>query len=57
MTACGISIHAAREGGDATDIYNGYKRTKISIHAAREGGDFGGLCTSLDTNNFNPRRP
>ena len=39
MTACGISIHAAREGGDATDIYNGYKRTKISIHAAREGGD------------------
>ena len=34
----GISIHAAREGGDAhfeeySDCYG------ISIHAAREGGD------------------
>ena len=35
---CGISIHAAREGGD---LYRIYKSTikVISIHAAREGGD------------------
>ena len=34
-----ISIHAAREGGDATmDIYD-LTPHKISIHAAREGGD------------------
>ena len=35
----GISIHAAREGGDHpanSDI----RLYQISIHAAREGGDF-----------------
>ena len=33
-----ISIHAAREGGDALAVYI-VKKDKISIHAAREGGD------------------
>ena len=33
-----ISIHAAREGGDASDIAD-YILSEISIHAAREGGD------------------
>ena len=34
----GISIHAAREGGD--DVVDDLKRQlDISIHAAREGGD------------------
>ncbi len=40
----GISIHAAREGGDAAGklilMHDG-----ISIHAAREGGDDGALMT------------
>ena len=35
-----ISIHAAREGGDAVLAAYGI-RTDISIHAAREGGDLG----------------
>ena len=33
-----ISIHAAREGGDAPE-YKHTLFTVISIHAAREGGD------------------
>ena len=33
-----ISIHAAREGGDAA-IRTTNIKGKISIHAAREGGD------------------
>ena len=33
-----ISIHAAREGGDAGAFFE-IERGKISIHAAREGGD------------------
>ena len=33
-----ISIHAAREGGDAI-IFVQFNNEKISIHAAREGGD------------------
>ena len=36
-----ISIHAAREGGDAT-FFRGARWDDISIHAAREGGD--GIC-------------
>ena len=51
-----ISIHAAREGGDAEDIAD-YILSEISIHAAREGGDesrFKRFCRSRD---FNPRRP
>ena len=34
-----ISIHAAREGGDAVKRWGSAPAT-ISIHAAREGGDF-----------------
>ena len=34
----GISIHAAREGGDPS-IFNVKLQSAISIHAAREGGD------------------
>ena len=33
-----ISIHAAREGGDATTLSLNAD-SNISIHAAREGGD------------------
>ena len=36
--ACGISIHAAREGGDVTSKQLPFVK-EISIHAAREGGD------------------
>ena len=38
----GISIHAAREGGDATLVFCRSDH-QISIHAAREGGDGGFL--------------
>ena len=34
-----ISIHAAREGGDAAVFVNVHASDDISIHAAREGGD------------------
>ena len=34
----GISIHAAREGGDAENLGHDCNQA-ISIHAAREGGD------------------
>ena len=34
----GISIHAAREGGDLITVITLYQ-IRISIHAAREGGD------------------
>ena len=34
-----ISIHAAREGGDAPEMQVITARVTISIHAAREGGD------------------
>ena len=37
-TCGGISIHAAREGGDFTH-YKSSVIVRISIHAAREGGD------------------
>ena len=40
-----ISIHAAREGGDAVD-WNTIKGVVISIHAAREGGDDKSRCTN-----------
>ena len=39
LTAFFISIHAAREGGDAKIIYP-MCELDISIHAAREGGDY-----------------
>ena len=35
----GISIHAAREGGDVAVAEKTIGTLKISIHAAREGGD------------------
>ena len=38
-TAKEISIHAAREGGDAGTVQAVFAKTDISIHAAREGGD------------------
>ena len=41
-----ISIHAAREGGDASDIAD-YILSEISIHAAREGGDGSGGNPSI----------
>ena len=52
----GISIHAAREGGDKNvnalaGVYD------ISIHAAREGGDGSFFCPRYCLPNFNPRRP
>ena len=52
----GISIHAAREGGDvyvniAERIYH------ISIHAAREGGDAVLATILAAASHFNPRRP
>ena len=52
----GISIHAAREGGDGymdDHIYS----TEISIHAAREGGDFRDVGVLVSQDYFNPRRP
>ena len=52
----GISIHAAREGGDAV-IYNLYKTFRISIHAAREGGDQPSRLECAHSYYFNPRRP
>ncbi len=36
-----ISIHAAREGGDAKVAFARSALPAISIHAAREGGDGG----------------
>ena len=52
----GVSIHAAREGGDADKPLDDQTRN-VSIHAAREGGDApfaSGLCVFAC---FNPRRP
>ena len=52
----GISIHAAREGGDMMSLHVA-KTNDISIHAAREGGDAGTWFHSYARDNFNPRRP
>ena len=54
--ACGISIHAAREGGDNGKMYM-CRYTAISIHAAREGGDLLIVCVACIVLYFNPRRP
>ena len=51
-----ISIHAAREGGDAQVVTDGDAAT-ISIHAAREGGDVLIRGLPLPIAHFNPRRP
>ena len=54
---CGISIHAAREGGDPL-AFKLRVRLKISIHAAREGGDHRKLAVDVaGRRDFNPRRP
>ena len=51
-----ISIHAAREGGDATTISLNAD-SNISIHAAREGGDAVAESRGRRNRHFNPRRP
>ena len=53
---CRISIHAAREGGDLLEAFDGHVRI-ISIHAAREGGDLFIVCVVGIVLYFNPRRP
>ena len=52
----GISIHAAREGGDEYKYYV-IGGQYISIHAAREGGDLFIVCVVGIVLYFNPRRP
>ena len=52
----GISIHAAREGGDANAVER-LQRARISIHAAREGGDAIDDAVVYPPRHFNPRRP
>ena len=52
----GISIHAAREGGDGGQKMK-YCKYLISIHAAREGGDEAHDGHSKANIHFNPRRP
>ena len=53
----GISIHAAREGGDLRAAAAS-TATLISIHAAREGGDvYPHEDKTVDNFDFNPRRP
>ena len=42
-----ISIHAAREGGDAFEVLNKPCNYHISIHAAREGGDWASKSRAL----------
>ena len=51
-----ISIHAAREGGDADSGVVRALRV-ISIHAAREGGDAIYQNSFQFMRHFNPRRP
>ena len=51
-----ISIHAAREGGDACTSQP-VAIVDISIHAAREGGDPLQRLLALKHVYFNPRRP
>ena len=51
-----ISIHAAREGGDACTSQP-VAIVDISIHAAREGGDPLQCLLALKHVYFNPRRP
>ena len=52
----GISIHAAREGGDVP-LGTGTLSLYISIHAAREGGDVIVEQKFPALPHFNPRRP
>ena len=52
----GISIHAAREGGDPIRFPPRIGGS-ISIHAAREGGDYRQEVHNNAQFHFNPRRP
>ena len=54
---CNISIHAAREGGDALARDSYIFSIRISIHAAREGGDYLAHAVINAAIDFNPRRP
>ena len=56
MPAYGISIHAAREGGDFWSKLP-MPESRISIHAAREGGDPVVSTEKSQAKDFNPRRP
>ena len=51
-----ISIHAAREGGDSSNVAC-LTDSCISIHAAREGGDARAQEPPGKREHFNPRRP
>ena len=53
----GISIHAAREGGDLRGREYYAFPDEISIHAAREGGDDVSAAWNVYVLHFNPRRP
>src|ERR1039457_3845223 len=54
--AVGVSIHAAREGGDS--VLGKVRQVAIvSIHAAREGGDALAKYLLTERLGFNPRRP
>ena len=56
LKVMGISIHAAREGGDGyTD--EAKKPLVISIHAAREGGDGQGYACSVGRKAFQSTPP
>ena len=57
VNAPGISIHAAREGGDAFRLDSIAFGQLISIHAAREGGDPPESGGDNGDRYFNPRRP
>ena len=56
ITLLEISIHAAREGGDAFFVQR-EGAGAISIHAAHEGGDDIAFYVGKTVGNFNPRRP
>ena len=51
-----VSIHAAREGGDAASNRT-FPCPAVSIHAAREGGDQRTNRLWQFNGGFNPRRP
>ena len=52
-----ISIHAPREGGDASLYRAVAVFSRISIHAPREGGDVSGHHGGVRPYHFNPRPP
>ena len=54
--AVGVSIHAAREGGDSRSALSAVT-VSVSIHAAREGGDAVAVTLPAEISCFNPRRP